>query len=141
MANVFNSLGQKILPLIFTKLSGVGLTDQMDIITEATSAGAGGGRIKTALTVVYSNVPVLFEPAGDGTKNVQGDKLVSNQEYILTCPSHTPAGSRIAIDPKSHRLTVKARTGTGTEPAKNFRIISVKDKQGNLFEIRAIKED
>jgi hypothetical protein len=141
MANVFNELGQRILPKVFGKLSGVGLTDLMDVKGETVTSGTGGGRIKSASTTVYSNIPVIFKPKETGVRMMQAERLTSEQEYILTFPSHTAAGVRYAIDPKVHRLQIKARTAPGTEPAKTFRIVSIKDLQGNLYEAEAIRED
>ena len=141
MANVLNQLGQKILPTVFGKLSGVGLTDLMDVRAEVATQGTGGGRIKTDSETVYCNVPVIFEPKETGTRFQQGDKLTSIQEYRLKFPSHNSHGSRYAIDPTKHRLVVKARRVDGDEPSKVFRILSIKDLQGNLYEAVVVRED
>lgn len=141
MANVFDKLGQSVLPKVFNKLNTVGLTDLMDVKGETVTAGTGGGRIKSASPNVYTAIPVIFKPSSSGTKNVAADQLLSTVQYTLTFPSHTSAGSRYAIDPKVHRLAVRARTGTGTEPAKTFRIIAIKDIQGNLYEAICEREN
>lgn len=140
MANVFDKLGRQVLPKVFGKLQGVGLSDLMDVKQETTSAGTGGGRIKSATTDVYTNIPVVFKPDSKGYRIPQGDHINSNQEYTLTFPSHTTAGVRYAIDPLKHRLHVKARTAPADEPAKIFRIIAVRDLQGNLWEATCIRE-
>lgn len=141
MANVFDKLGQSILPKVFNKLNSVGLTDLMDVKGETVTAGTGGGRIKSASPNVYTAIPVVFKPSSSGQKGVSGDQLLSSLQYTLTFPSHTNAGSRYAIDPKTHRLVVRARTGGGTEPAKTFRIIAIKDLQGNLYEAVCEREN
>lgn len=141
MSNVFDKLGRQVLPKVFDKLSDVGLSDLMDVKGETVTAGTGGGRIKSATTTVYSNVPVVFVPSTKGYKLNQGETLVSNQDYILKFPTHDPAGSRYAIDPRVHRLVVKARTAPADEPAKTFRIISIKDLQGNMYEVECVREN
>ncbi len=141
MANVLNQLGQRILPTVFGKLSGVGLTDLMDVKGTVTAQGTGGGRIKAEAETVYCNVPVIFEAKESGRRMPQGDRMTSVQEYILKFPSHNAAGSRYAIDPTKHRLVVKARRVDGDEPQKVFRILSIKDLQGNLYEAVVMRED
>lgn len=141
MAHVFNILGQSVLPKVFAKLNSTGLTDLMNVKGETNTVGTGGGRIKSASTDVYTNIPVVFEPDNRGNKVTQGEQLVANQTYTLTFPSHTNAGVRYNIDPKSHRLVVQARTGTGTEPQKTFRILTIEDVQGNLFRAVCVKEN
>jgi hypothetical protein len=139
MAHVFNELSQKILPKVFGKLSGVGLTDLMDVVGQVTTAGTGGGRIKTKTETVYCGIPVIFD-AGGGSKAVQRDQLTSETGYMVKFPSHNENGTRYAINPETHRLRVKSRTFPGDEPAKVFRIISLKDMQGNLYEAMVIRE-
>lgn len=141
MAKVFDKLGQSVLPKVFSKLSGVGLTDLMTVQGETTSAGTGGGRVKSATTAVYANVPVVFAPKESGFKAIEGEQGVSRQVYTLKFPSHAANGTRYNIDPKSHRLIVQARTDGGDEPQKTFRILSIRDLQGNLFEADCVKEN
>lgn len=141
MAKVFDKLGQTVLPKVFEKLSSVGLTDLMDIKGTGSTAGTGGGRIKATAPIVYEDIPVVFETRTRGYKPIQGDQLVSTQEYRLKFPTHDNYGARINVDPVSHRLHVKARHGEGDEPAKVFRIIAMEDFQGNLFEATCIKEN
>ena len=138
---VFNKLGQSILPKVFGKLNGVGLTDLMDIKGETTSAGTGGGRIRSAETTAYANVPVVYEPMGDSYRVQQSDQLVSSQTYLLKFPTHNASGVRYNIDPRRHRLVVQARPSPGTEPAKTFRIIAIRDVMGNIFEAECILEN
>lgn len=139
--HVFNKLGQSVLPKVFDKLSGVGLTDLMDVRGETVTKGTGGGRIKGASPVVYKDVPVSFKAEQRGYKQPQGDRLSSNQEYRVIFPSHCTNGIRYAIDPRVHRLHVKARILDGDEPSKVFRIVSIRDIQGNLYEANVIRED
>lgn len=141
MAHVFNDLSQKILPKVFGKLSGVGLTDVMDVIGQTTTAGTGGGRIKSASENVYCNVPVIFEAVGYNDKVMRGERLTSDQEYSVKFPTHNENGTRYAIDPVKHRLKVRSRSFPGDEPAKVFRVISIKDMQGNLYEAIVRRED
>lgn len=141
MANVLNQLSQKILPTVFGKLSGVGLTDLMDIKTYTATQGQGGGRIKGKMETIYCDVPVIFETETTGSKDDQGNRLTSNQQYTLKFPSHNATGSRYALDPAKHRLVVKARRVDGDEPAKVFRIINIRDLQGNLYEAKVVRED
>lgn len=141
MSNVFDKLGRKVLPKVFDKLSDVGLSDLMDVRGETVTAGTGGGRIKSAAPTIYSNVPVVFAPNTKGYKINQGEILQSNQDYILKFPTHSPAGVRYAIDPRVHRLVVKARTAPADEPAKTFRILSIKDLQGNMYEAECVREN
>lgn len=141
MSNVFDKLGRTVLPKVFSKLNGVGLSDVMDVKGETVTAGTGGGRIKSAQTTVYSSIPVIFEPKNNGYRNVIGEQSVSNQDYTLKFPTHSSAGTRYAIDPKVHRLVVTARTAPADEPAKTFRIISIRDLQGNLYEADCVREN
>lgn len=138
---VFNTLGQTVLPKVFSKLSGVGLTDLMDVKGESLTAGAGGGRIKTAAANVYTDIPVIYEVKDKGYKTVAGDQLGSNQDYILKFPTHNGSGVRYAINAETHRLHIKARTAPGDEPAKVFRIIAIRDLMGNLYEAECVRED
>jgi hypothetical protein len=139
--HTFNKLGQTILPKVFGKLNGVGLTDLMDIKGETTSAGTGGGRIRSAETNVYQNVPVVYEPKSGAYRFEQANQITSTQDYILKFPTHAANGSRYNIDPRRHRLVVKARTAPGDEPAKTFRIISIRDVMGNIFEAECVMEN
>lgn len=132
MAGVLNDLGQTILPSVFSSLNSAGLVDTMTIKAEtAATIGTGGERIKGTASDAYTSVPVSYEPAqSSNTRVTAGDKSVSTQQYLLTFPTHQ-SGSRINIDPKTHRLIVNTR---GNEPAKTFRIIAIKDVSGVVFE-------
>lgn len=142
MANVFNTLGQNVMPKVFGKLKQAGLTDLMDVQGETTSVGSGGGRIKSEKTTVYCKIPVTFKTKGsEGYKVIESDQMTSTQRFVLTFPSHTPNGTRYDIDPRQHRLVVRARTGEGTEPSKTFRIISIRDDMGVLYEADCVVEN
>ena len=140
MANVFNKLGQEVLPKVFGKLAGVGLTDVMDIRGITSTQGTGGGVIKSASPIVYQNVPVVFTPDRLGSRLTRGDKLTSEQGYTVQFPSHCETGERINIDPDRHRLHVRSRVNPGDEPCKVFRIIALKDNMGNTFEADVVRE-
>ncbi len=139
MAGVLNDLGQTILPSVFSSLNSAGLVDTMTIKAEtASSVDSGGGRVKGTASDAYTSVPVSYEPAQKSSSRVTvGDKSISTQQYILTMPTHQ-SGSRINLDPKSHRLIVNAR---GNEPAKTFRIISIGDVSGVVFEVVCEREN
>lgn len=141
MSDVFDKLGRSVLPRVFDKLNGVGLSDLMDVKGETTTAGTGGGRIKSAQTTVYSNIPVIFEPKNNGYRNMGGEQAVSNQDYTLKFPTHSTAGTRYNIDPKVHRLVIQARVAPADEPSKTFRIISIRDLQGNMYEAECVREN
>ena len=141
MSNVFDKLGRTVLPKVFDKLSDVGLSDLMNVVGETVIAGTGGGRIKSGTTNVYTDIPVVFAPDSKGYRNMTGEQIMSNQDYVLKFPTHSPAGTRYAIDPKAHRLVVKARTAPADEPAKTFRIISIRDLQGNMYEADCVREN
>lgn len=138
---VFNKLGQSVLPKVFDKLSGVGLTDMMDVKAETTTAGSGGGRIKSASKTVYCDIPVVWEARTQGYRNQQGDSSTSMQEYVLKFPTHNSNGIRYVIDPRIHRLVVTCRSYPGDEPKKTFRIVAIKDMQGNMYEADCIREN
>jgi hypothetical protein len=115
------------------------LPDTCTITAETTSAGSGGGRIKTATSNAYTSVPCAYEPIQKfGWQKDQGDKIVSTQIYKVTMPTHTAAGTRINLDPKTHRIVVAAR---GTEPAKTFRIQNVGDDMGVVYVVIAAREN
>jgi hypothetical protein len=135
LASVFNQLGQDVIPTVLA----AAFPDTCTITAETTSAGTGGGRIKSGTTVAYADVPCAYEPIQKfGWQKDQGDKIVSTQIYMVTIPTHTAAGTRISLDPKTHRIVVAAR---GNEPAKTFRIQNVGDQMGVVFEIIAAREN
>lgn len=127
-ANVFNKLGQSLMP----KVAAAVFPDTLTVVAETTATDSGGARYKSATTNAYTSVPCAYEPAQIERRIEQGGKVLSSQQYIVTMPTHTAAGSRINLDPKTHRLTVAAR---GNEPAKTFRIIAVRDPMGVMFEV------
>lgn len=138
---VFTTLGQNVLPKVFGKLSNVGLTDFMDVKGETVTAGTGGGRIKGASPNVYEDIPVVFEIKDKGYRTMSGDQLGSNQDYILKFPTHDENGARYNLDPNVHRLHIKSRYYPGDEPAKVFRITSIRDVMGNIYEAECVRED
>lgn len=123
---------------MFASVFAKGYADLMNITGESTTQGAGGGQIKSASPVIYANVPVIYQPVNSNSRNTAAtDRAVSLNGYVLTFPTHH-ANARINIDPKTHRLTVIER---GNESAKTFRIISLKDFQGVIFEAICEKEN
>lgn len=137
MAGVLNDLGQSIIPSVFGSLNGVGLVDTMNIVSSAVTTGTGGGQIKSASVNDYQNVPCAYEPDRVGSRKDAAGKLLSQQPYTLTFPTHHN-GTRINIDPAKHLLSVIAR---GNEPAKVFRILSIRDDAGVVFEATCIREN
>lgn len=141
MSKVFDKLGRTVLPKVFDKLSGVGLSDLMDVKAKTTAVGAGGGRIKSAETTVYEDIPVVYAPKNNGYRNMNGDQSVSNQDYTLQFPTHSKTGILYEIDPRIHRLHIQSRAYPSDEPAMIFRILSIRDLQGNMFEADVVREN
>ena len=139
--NVFNKLGQSVLPKVFGKLSGVGLTDTMEVRGEVNTVGTGGGQIRSRESVVYKDIPVVWEVLPDAYRVQQGDQIVSTQNYQLKFPTHNENGVRYNIDPRKHRLRVVCRRYPGTEPDKIFRIVAIQDRMGNMYEAECIREN
>lgn len=130
---VFDKLGQRVMPQVATKV----FADTMDIVRSKNRQGLGGGRIKGTSTD-YVNIPVAVKPYNRiGSHQVRGEKPIALQQYMLTFPTHNE-GDRINLDPKSHRLTVNQR---GNEPVKVFRIESVRDNSGVIFECVCEREN
>ncbi len=134
-AAIFNRLGQSIMPRVLSR----SMPDSMTIKLETSSAGTGGGRIKSGATDYAINVPCAYEHIQKfGWRKSQGEKNTSTQMYLVTMPTHTINGMRISLDPKSHHFVVDER---GNEPAKTFKIISVGDVMGAIFEVVCSRED
>jgi hypothetical protein len=133
LAKVFDTLGQAVLP----KIASAAFPDTMDIMAETITIGAGGGRVKGASTAAYSEVPCTYSPMQVETRRTTGDKMVSVQQYLVKFPTHHD-GERIDIDPAKHSLKVLER---GNEPEKTFRVTSVRDKSGVIFEAICQREN
>lgn len=139
MTQLLDTLGVKVLPKVFSSLKGSGITETMEIMRREVTAGPGGGRVKGTDTKDYWDVPVSVEPYDRlGTRYVQGEKPISIQRYLLTFPTHTLDGKRIDVDVKAHRLKVIAR---GNEPEKWYRVETVRDQSGVVFEAICQKEN
>ncbi len=134
LASVFDKLGQSVMP----KVASAVFPDTMTVYGETTSAGTGGGRIKSAASEVYSDVPVTYEPMQIENRLSSADKLLSVQQYVLTFPTHDATQFRYDIDPKAHKLVVDER---GNEPAKTFRIVALREQSGVVFEAICTKEN
>lgn len=137
LAEVFNMLGQTVMPIV----GAAAFPDTMTIKSESASTiGTGGERIKGTTTDAYTAVPVAYEPTQIEKRVSAGDRPISSLQYTLTLPTHyTDEGTvkRINLDPKLHRLIVNAR---GNEPAKTFRILAIRDISGVVFEAVCEKE-
>lgn len=129
----FNTLGQSVIPQVMA----LGMPDLCTITAETVTSGSGGGQVKTGTTNAYTSVPCKYVPK-TGSRFTSADKLVSVNVYVVHLPTHTAAGTRINLDPKTHKIIVTAR---GNEPAKTFRIVSIADKQGVVFEVTAEREN
>lgn len=135
LTDIYNELGQDIFPDVWPVVA----PDTMTIVAETITKDSQGRAIKSATANAYTSIPVTYEtlPFAFGDRRVQGERSVSVQEYILTFPTHTAAGSRINLDPEKHRLIVDAR---GNEPAKTFRISSINDNTGAIYEVLCERE-
>lgn len=136
--SVLNTLGQTVLPSVFSSLKSAGLVETMTVKTEsAASIGAGGGRIKGTTTDLYTNVPVAVEQTQREPRQFEaGSRTTPSVRFLLTFPTHQN-GSRLNIDAKLHRFVVNAR---GNEPAKTYRAIATPDDNGVVYEVIAEKE-
>lgn len=114
--------------------------DTLSVMEETTSAGTGGGRIKSGNTYYFEGVPCIAEHIQKfGWRKDQGDKNMSTQMYLVTMPTHELAtGNRIELDPAVHRLVIDER---GNEPEKTLRIVSIGDVHGVVFEVVASREN
>ena len=137
MQQVVNLLGQTVVPMI----GAAAFPDTMTITAETTTQGTGGGQVKSGTTNAYTSVPVAYKPLSAYKRAAYADRLVSSEGYELTVPTHTSTGTRINLDPKTHKLVVNARTSPGDEPQKTFRIIAVGDDSGVVFEVVCDKEN
>ncbi|TXH45711.1 MAG: hypothetical protein E6Q97_30960 [Desulfurellales bacterium] len=133
MSDVFNTLGQTVMP----RVAAAAFPDTMTVYGETLTTDSGGGHRKTQ-TTVYSSVPVAYEPNRNDRRRIEGDRQLSANEYILTFPTHSAAGTRYTINPIEHRLVVAAR---GNEPAKTFRIIAAPDLSGAVYEVACVREN
>lgn len=137
MQQAMNLLGQTAMPMIGAAV----FPDTMTITAETTTVGSGGGVIKSGTSNDYSNVPVAYKPLSAYKRAAYADRLVSSEGYELTVPTHTSTGTRINLDPKTHKLVVNARTSPGDEPQKTFRIIAIGDVSGVVYEVVADREN
>lgn len=140
MGVLMSSTGDELDLLARTEIPGLSddFPETMTIVADTMAVGAGGGQVKTGTTNYKTGVPCIFEAAKDGTRFVNADKMGSLQPYKITFPIYWPASSRINLDPNAHTLVVDAR---GDEPPKTFRIDSIKDIVGVLYEVLAGKEN
>ena len=131
LASVFNTLGQTVIP----QIAAAAFPDTLTVQGETTSSDSGGGYYVSANSNVYTSVPCAYEPFS-GSKVDANGKLLSVAYYKVTLPTHQ-SGSKITLDPK-YRLVVNAR---GNEPAKTFRIESIADDAGVVFEVTCTREN
>ena len=129
-AAVFNQLGQTIMPTVTAAV----FPDTLTVRADTKTSDSGGGYYDSGNTTPYTNIPCKYVPFSGQTVDANG-KLVSVSGYRVTMPTHySNAGTptRINLDAEAHTLVVAAR---GNEPVKVFRIVSVGDKQGVVFEV------
>lgn len=137
MAGVLEQLNEIILPSIFGSLQNVGIVDTMTIYERTQTRDAAGGVVKSAGVAAYEAIPVSYEPVQFKTQFDANGKVLSSQQYKLTCPI-TYNDIRLDIDASKHYFVVDAR---GYEPAKTFRPFTIRDDSGVVFEIIAEREN
>ena len=133
LSSTFNTLGQSVMP----RICAATMPDTCTIQGTTETSDSGGGYYVASSDNDYTSVPCSYEPI-TGTRFDSAGKLLSTELYRVTLPTHTSAGTRINLDPKEHRIVVTAR---GNEPAKTFRIVSIADVSGVVFEVTAEKEN
>jgi hypothetical protein len=136
LASVFDTLGQNVMPQVALAT----FPDLLTVTAETPVSDSGGGFSSSATTNAYTNIPCVYEPLSGSRFDTNG-KLLSVHAYKVTVPTHyNNAGTmtRINLNPATHRLVVASR---GNEPAKVFRIVSVGDEMGIVFEVTCEKEN
>ena len=131
LAAVFNTLGQTVVPSIAAAV----FPDTLNVQGETLTSDSGGGYYVSANANANTSIPCAYEPLS-GQRFDSAGKLLSTELYKVTMPTHTSAGARINLSP-THRLIVTAR---GNEPQKTFRIVSIGDEQGVVFEVVCERE-
>lgn len=135
LASIFNQLGQSIIPDVMA----IAMPDTLSVIVETSTAGTGGGRIKTteAANVNWVGIPCKYEPIQKfGWLKEQAEMPVGTQIYLVTLPTYHN-GVRVALT-INHKLKVAAR---GLEPVKTFKVVQPPgDKQGVVWEVVATKD-
>ena len=136
LTSVFNTLGQRIIPQVASAV----FPDTLSITAETPVSDGGGGFSSSTTATDYSSIPCAYEPLS-GTRADANGKLLSTEAFTVTIPTHyNLAGTmtRINLNPTTHKLVVASR---GNEPAKTFRIVSIADEMGVVFEVLAEKEN
>jgi hypothetical protein len=110
-------------------------------ILRATQVSDGGGGTSTTWAPAgwdtFAEIPCSYEPVTIEFKTVIAGKIVSVQEYTVTFPTHDDMQNRIDVK-TSDRLEVQAR---GNEPVKMFKIKSLKNYSGVVWEATAELEN
>lgn len=135
-----SSVGTELAQIAEIEIPGMSddFPDTLTVQQSNESQGADGGTISGTPTSYKTAVPCVYEPITRGSARIQtGDRITSVQQYMITMPTHH-SGARIDLNPKTHRLIIDAR---GNEPSKAFKIISVKDQMGVLFECVSEREN
>ena len=135
LATVFNRLGQTIIP----RIAAAAFPDTCDVMVETSTAGTGGGRIKTleAANPAWTGIPVKYEPIQKfGWLKEQAEMPVGTQIYLVTLPVHHD-GVRVDLA-GNHKIRVAARGG---EPVKTFKVVQPPgDRSGVVWEVVATKD-
>ena len=122
LAKVFDKLGESVIPKIAAKV----FPDTMNILRDTNASDGGGGQIVTQTTVNLDPIPCSYKPQVKvGFKGEHGDRLMSITLYVVTLPSNQ-VGALIDILPFD-RINVLER---GNQPAKMFRVVSLKNNAG-----------
>jgi hypothetical protein len=136
LAAMFNLLGQTIVPQIMD----AAFPDTLSVMVETTTAGTGGGRIKTleAANAAWVGVPCRYAPIQKfGWQKEMAEQPVGTQKYLVILPMYHN-GVRVSLT-SNHKLKVAAR---GLEPVKTFKIDQPPgDVQGVNWEVVATKEN
>lgn len=134
MADVFNRLGERVIPSVASKV----FPDRMNILREISVSDGGGGIIKSGSNAVNpAPIPCVYEPFTDkGYKAVEGEALTSRVQYKVTFPTNQNGES---VDFKSSdRIRVLAR---GNQLEKTFKVIGIKNDSGVIYEAVTELED
>ena len=136
LSATFNTLGQTIIPNVFAAV----MPDTCTITANNPVTDGAGGFTQSTPTNAYTGIPCAYEPASGARIDANG-KLLSVNAYKVTLPTHyklADVPTRINLNPTVHRIVTAAR---GNEPVKTFRIVSIADDMGVVFEVLAEREN
>jgi hypothetical protein len=136
LAGMFNILGQTVIP----QIAAAAFADTCSIMVETSTAGTGGGRIKTLeeANAAWVGIPCRYAPIQKfGWQKEVAESAVGTQKYLVILPMYHN-GVRVSLT-SNHKIKVAAR---GEEPVKTFKIDQPPgDVQGVNWEVVATKEN